>query len=375
MRHLVRGAVFALAAMAALIAFAVPARAADADLSLAVKAPPVPFLIHGKRALGYELFIKAPCDRTIEITGVDVLSAAKGGALLSHMEGEDLAKHLRTPDRTVDGFVVFLWAELAKDAPIPEMLTHRVRYREGGEVKTIEGGEVKVASGKVVRIDPPLAGSGWVAANGPGNDDRHHRVSVLSVNGTPFISQRFAVDWIQLGSDGRIFKNKGKRNADWPGYGAELLAVADGVVADVRDGIPENKPLTVVRAVPMTLETLGGNYVVLEIGTKRYAFYAHLIPGSVRVKIGDRVKRGQVLGLLGNSGNSDAPHLHFHVCDGMDFLFSEGIPYELSAFALEGRPEHEDALATKKGIWKPAAPATPVAGELMGKDDIVDFVP
>lgn len=370
-----RGAVFALAAMAALIAFAVPARAADADLALAVKAPPVPFLIHGKRALGYELLIKAPCDRTIEITGVDVLSAAKGGALLSRMEGEDLAKHLRKPDRTVDGFVVFLWPTLDKDAPLPRALTHRVRYREGGEEKTIEGGEAKVVSGGAIAIDPPLRGAGWVAANGPGNDDRHHRVSVLSVNGTPFIGQRFAVDWIQLGSDGRIFKNKGKRNADWPGYGAELLAVADGVVADVRDGIPENKPLTPVRAVPMTLETLGGNYVVLEIGTKRYAFYAHLIPGSVRVKIGDRVKRGQVLGLLGNSGNSDAPHLHFHVCDGMDFLFSEGIPYELKSYAFEGRPEQGDALFEKKGIWKPAAPAAPVVGELMGNGDIVDFVP
>ena len=82
----------------------------------------------------------------------------------------------------------------------------------------------------------------------------------------------------------------------------------------VKDGIPENVPGINSRAVPITLEMpLAGNHVILDIGGGRFAFYAHLQPGSLRVKLGDKVRRGQVLGLVGNSGNSTEPHLHFHI--------------------------------------------------------------
>jgi murein DD-endopeptidase MepM/ murein hydrolase activator NlpD len=84
----------------------------------------------------------------------------------------------------------------------------------------------------------------------------------------------------------------------------------------------------------MTLETVGGNFVVLELRRDRYAFYAHLQPGSLRVKPGDVVKRAQVLGLVGNSGNSTEPHLHFQVSDGPSPLGSSGMPYVLDAYEL-----------------------------------------
>jgi murein DD-endopeptidase MepM/ murein hydrolase activator NlpD len=90
------------------------------------------------------------------------------------------------------------------------------------------------------------------------------------------------------------------------------------------------------RAVPITLETVGGNHVVLDIGGGHYAFYAHLKPGSLKVKLGDKVKRGQVIGLVGNTGNSTEPHLHFHVADGISPLGSEGLPYRLESFEIVG---------------------------------------
>ena len=96
-------------------------------------------------------------------------------------------------------------------------------------------------------------------------------------------------------------------------------------------------PPTVSRAVPITLETVVGNHVILDIGGGRYAFYAHLKPGSLRVRVGERVKRGQVVGLVGNSGNSTEPHLHFHIMDGTSPLGSEGIPYAIEAFDSIGR--------------------------------------
>jgi len=89
--------------------------------------------------------------------------------------------------------------------------------------------------------------------------------------------------------------------------------------------------------VPITLETVGGNHVIIDLGGGRYAFYAHLQPGSLRVILGQKVRRGEVVGLLGNSGNSTEPHLHFHLSDGNSPLASEGIPYGYDAFETVGR--------------------------------------
>ena len=76
---------------------------------------------------------------------------------------------------------------------------------------------------------------------------------------------------------------------------------------------------------------------LLNIGGGVYAFYAHLQPGSLRVKPGDKVRRGQVVGLVGNSGNSTEPHLHFHVSDANSPLGCEGLPYGLNSFEVQGR--------------------------------------
>ena len=84
--------------------------------------------------------------------------------------------------------------------------------------------------------------------------------------------------------------------------------------------------------MPITLETIAGNHVIVDLGGGHFALWAHLRPGSLRVKVGDHVKRGQVLGLVGNSGNSSEPHLHFQVMDGPSSLGSEGVPYAFDAF-------------------------------------------
>jgi murein DD-endopeptidase MepM/ murein hydrolase activator NlpD len=142
---------------------------------------------------------------------------------------------------------------------------------------------------------------------------------------------------LQLNPDGRSFAGDQKDNKSYRCYGAEALAVADGTVVATKDGIPENIPGPSSRAVPITLETVGGNHIILDLGGGRFAFYAHLQPGSLRVKNGDKVRRGQVLGLVGNSGNSTEPHLHFHISDANSPLSSEGLPYVFSSFEVQGR--------------------------------------
>src|SRR5208282_3566122 len=141
-----------------------------------------------------------------------------------------------------------------------------------------------------------------------------------------------------------------------------------GVVTQVGDGIPQNTPGAKSLAVPITLETIGGNHVIMEIGNGLFAFYAHMQPGSLRVKVGDKVRRGQVLGLLGNSGNSSEPHLHFQICNANSELGSEGLPYALPSFELLGHG----------WTWKSSDPHAPPVNremEIPLENDVVKFAP
>ncbi|WP_271855955.1 M23 family metallopeptidase [Patiriisocius marinus] len=145
--------------------------------------------------------------------------------------------------------------------------------------------------------------------------------------------QRFAIDYTFVDENGNFTKGDASQNENWYTYGIELIAIADGTITAINDGIIENIPLSDELAVKNTLETIGGNYVILDIGNDTNAFYGHLIPGSLKVNVGDTIKKGQVLGLLGNSGNSDAPHLHFHLeTKNNHFFGGEGMAYLLNSF-------------------------------------------
>jgi murein DD-endopeptidase MepM/ murein hydrolase activator NlpD len=135
-------------------------------------------------------------------------------------------------------------------------------------------------------------------------------------------NQRRALDIIIIGPDGKSFTGDGSKNSDYLCYGKELLAPAAGTVVMVVDGVPENKPGS------MNHFMATGNCVMIRFSPSEYGFIAHLQPHTVRVKVGDEVKPGQVLGLCGNSGNSSEPHLHFHVQDSEVFQDGLGVtPY------------------------------------------------
>jgi hypothetical protein len=234
--------------------------------------------------------------------------------------------------------VVWLWVPVDPRAA-PKALRNRVIVEQmagdSARMQQLDGVPVPVAPAGTA-IGPPLRGGVWLAVNGPANESGHRRALVL-VNGVPSIAQRFAIDYVKVDEQHRTFDGDHLKNESYYAYGNDALAVAGGIVVAVKDGIPQNVPGPTSRAVTITLETVGGNHVILDIGGGRFAFYAHLQPGSVRVHVGDHVKRGQVLGLVGNSGNSTEPHLHFHLSDGNSPLGSEGIPYAYESFELVGR--------------------------------------
>jgi murein DD-endopeptidase len=327
-----------------------PAQSIDFPPPLDVRVPKPPTVTRGagQSVLPYELQVTNLATQPVTIQRIDVLSA-DNGAVLATMTDSALARAIARPGARVPAAerahlgaglraVVYLWVPLAAGSTPPHGVRERLTVTGVGNdsltPKVLETGSVPVSTDVVV-ITPPLRGGVWLAANGPSAESGHRRAAI-PVYGGVFIAQRFAIDWVKIDESNRTFKGDSLKNSSYYAYGSDALAVADGVVTEVKDGIPENVPGITSRAVPITLETVGGNHVIVDLGGGRYAFYAHLQPGSLRVKVGDRVTRGQVVGLVGNTGNSTEPHLHFHISDASSPLGSEGIPYELRSFEVVG---------------------------------------
>jgi len=255
--------------------------------------------------------------------------------------------------------VVYVWLTLSAGKPVPRTLRHRMSFAAAKQrIELLDGVRVPVSGEAPVLIGPPLRGGLWLAHEGPGNAHSHHWGSLVAVNGQVTIPQRYALDLVGIDPRGHAMragvKDIGKsRHADWVGYGADVLAVADGVVRDARDGEAEHPPLS-PQSEPASLTAHGlfGNYVVLEIRPGVFASYAHLQRGSVKVRAGDHVRRGQLLARLGQSGSSSAPHLHFQLSNAMTFEGSEGLPFLFDRFDLLG-PETEAQLFGQGRPWVP----------------------
>jgi murein DD-endopeptidase MepM/ murein hydrolase activator NlpD len=119
-------------------------------------------------------------------------------------------------------------------------------------------------------------------------------------------------------------------------YRQPVLASADGTVVSVLDGLPNNPDLPYPPPIPPIDETVG-NYVIVKLADNIFLLYAHLDPGSVRVSVGEAVSRGQVLGVIGTSGNSTVPHLHFQVMTTPTFFPTDSPPYLFDHFDLVGQ--------------------------------------
>ena len=353
-----------------------PQKPFSVPMDIRIPVPPTAFKGSGKTHLVYELHINNFSRDEWTLTRVEVGGGSQPS--LAKFEGDDLAGRMARPgsppatgsQRLVIGggmrAVVYSWITLEAAASLPPSLKHRLTFKLATwpEELTVDIDGVSVA-GKAIMISPPMRGDGWLAANGPGNSSGHRR-AMIPVEGGAHIAQRFAIDWVQLWPEGGTFKGDRLDNKNYRCYGVEALAVADGVVVAVKDGIPENVPGANSRAVPITLETVGGNHVILDLGGGRYAFYAHLQPGKIPVKMGDKVKRGQTVGLVGNSGNSTEPHLHFHISDANSPLGSDGLPYVFPSFEVQG----------KGWAWKPTGPNAPAEkriNELPLENDVVRF--
>lgn len=235
--------------------------------------------------------------------------------------------------------VMYMDVTFESEADVPQFLGHRVTTsvpeNQAIQPVTTIGGYTEVSVRKPISLGSPLKGDRWIDGDGCCTIIGPHRFVINPVDGKLRLAERFAIDFVQLDEEGKLFEGDPSDLNNWHFYGAEIYAAVSGRVVGVLDGLPDQPPGQLPSDA--TIVTAGGNHVAVDIGGGRFAFYAHMIPGSIQVSEGDFVEKGQLLGRLGNSGNTDAPHLHFHIMDNPAPINSNGLPYVFKNWEYQGR--------------------------------------
>lgn len=231
--------------------------------------------------------------------------------------------------------MAYLAVDLDSTRAVPRALRHRLIVARGARRDTILAGRTRVRDAPR-SVGAPLRGGVWVAAGTLSPRPAPHRLSLVRYRGATSVHDRYAIDFTCEEGASAGGGRTPSANEESCSLDKDVLAVANGVVVDVLDGLPDNDPTRRARAVEITPETLGGNYVIQDIGAGRYAVYAHLLRGSVQVEPGETVPAGTVLGRIGNSGNSNEPHLHFAIVDRPSVIEGEGLPFTFERFTTRG---------------------------------------
>jgi hypothetical protein len=312
-----------------------------------VLAAPVPVpATDGKVHLAYEVQLTNVLAQEVTLTSLVVLDR---DVSLLKLTGEQLAGRTRvlgttTPTTKIgpaQSAVVWMDVALDEGAAVPQRLVHQIGVSLPEPkpplfpaTTTIDIAPTEVQSRKPIVISPPLSGRDWLDGDGCCSMSAH-RMALNPIDGHLWAAERFAIDYVQLRPDGRLFTGDRGKLESFSYFGADIHAVADGPVVAVVDGLPEQVP----GASPdgLTLDQYAGNHIVQDLGDGNYALYAHIKTGAVKVGVGDRLTVGQVIGSVGNTGNTDAPHLHFHVMSTPDPLRSNGLPFVFTEFRLDSR--------------------------------------
>jgi len=315
-------------------------------------APPIPVRIDKSQVLVYELHVTNFDTVALTLKQLEVFANEENsGALLTLTEAVLSAEMFRVGEammarsgavakdaRVIEPggrSVIFIWIELQPNRSVPASLKHRIVFSQAADSATdasLKDFHVPVRRDSNPTLTPPFRDGIWLAGNGPENKSDHRR-TITAIDGHIYSAERFAIDWVKVGPNGDSRHDGATRNEHWWGWGEPILAVADGEITEAVDGIPDNAPRVLP---PVTLDNIAGNHVILQIAADRYVTYAHLQNGSVKVRLHAHVHQGDVLALLGNSGNTTGAHLHLQVTDGNSVLQSQGVPFVFESFTYLG---------------------------------------
>src|SRR6185437_6920155 len=300
----------------------------------------------GKDHVEYELLVVNVFSEPVTLTSVTVLDPV--GKELMRIEGGALAAATQTLFAKTATPVVPASAAVSVDVDLvlppdtaPERVTHRIAYTLKADSElapivgslTIDAPVVAVNRKPAIVIRPPLKGNGWLATTACCKPNVH-RDERIAIDGVRIeTGETFAVDWAKVKND-RLYDGDGKRVEQYYGFGEDVLAVADGTVVSIHDGMADQTPF--VFMVPKSKLDYGGNNLILKIAPDVFAWYAHLRQASITVKVGDPVKAGAPIAKLGNTGPSEGPHLHLGLIDKPDTITGRSLPFVFDSFTLVG---------------------------------------
>lgn len=303
----------------------------------------------GRYHLAYELLLSNPVAAPVHVTRLTVTAAHPKRALLS-LSGSALAADMNpiagppgvpagTTMAASTQWVVWLDVQVPTRRDVPAFLDQHVAGsfpRTGGTPFTFNDavGHVRVRHTAPVVLGSPVGGGVWFASEGCCTDDTHHRRGLAPVNGQLMVPQRFAIDWFKLDSQHRAWVGSPKKLTSYLSYQLPVFAAANGVVVGLQKGLANNRPPE-PPPIPPIKDTVG-NHIVIKVRPGVFLLYAHLQNGSLRVHVGQRVHRGQMLARIGNSGNSTTPHLHFQIMTRPTFFPTDSRPYVFRGFKLLG---------------------------------------
>lgn len=308
-----------------------------------------PARIGEQQVLAYELRIASDFRQPLRLDRLEVLGPPGEDSPLARYEGQALSALLPQPPNSTGMLLqpgqstrLYLFVERPAQSAWPSALRHRLHWSwerkaaMGERQRAVLDLAAAPTGSPMPRLETPLRGGLWLAANGPANSSEHRR-TVAYADGVAALPQRYAYDLVQIDAHGRLFRDKGEKPEDWFAFGQPLLAAADGVVALTQDGADDNEPVGTVPASAINVRNLCGNGISLRLASGHYLIYCHLMKGSLAVRTGQAVKRGELLGRLGNSGNSDAPHLHLHLSTQAHPMRGEGEPITFACLRRMGR--------------------------------------
>jgi len=350
--------------------------------------PRVAQMSDGKYCVNYEIVIANATKSDYSLEEIRVVDPARSDAAIKTLRADEITKQIYIPgaDKPASkisagksGYIKIDLTFDSKDA-IPEEVEHIITASADTPILLVPQpaigriGRSRVYSGPAVVIGPPLRGANWAAC--VVGADGAHRNAVMPIGGTWVAPERWAVDLIQLGKGNKLRAGALEKNESYPQYGREIIAVADGFIETAKDGMPD---IPAGKSPELkTIDDAAGNYIIQDIGGGFYALYAHLQPGSLKVKNGDAVTKGQAIALLGNSGNTTGPHLHFHVIHGKLPLGSDGVPYVIDSFTVRGTAISKDGLQSEFESGEPVTVKTakddgPRSMKMPADISIIDF--
>lgn len=313
--------VFLILAAACLLTI-LPAR--GQSLQLRVPFIPTPVKIMDSLTLYYELYLTNHSANAIQLDTLTILDAKNKTVFRRRLPTTNLLPN--------DSTIAYIELTLPPD-PLVTALTHRIDYRPVNNNKSGESITLVLPPPTNISLGNPLRQGPWCAVYQPSWETGHRRKRYTR-DGITRIPGRFAIDFIRLDQQGKYASGNSDSITSWLGYGADVLAVADGNIVAALDTFPESPTLSGHPKWPAEKAT--GNYICLQIGSNEFVFYEHLKPGSIKVTAGQPVRKGEVIAALGFTGQSTGPHLHLHMANSPSPLGSEGIPFVFGNFMLLG---------------------------------------